>query len=283
LAMMGQFKEGEKWHDNGLRFATDINHRETMGMVELHFGLSAMAQGDGNKTKMHFQNSITYLEEAQAILYLGPAYSGLGSGYIFLGEYGKALNCIENGLKIQIDAKIPVMLSSHYVHLSSIHYELGKLDEARRSIEEAVKLSQTHGEKAFEGISLETQGRILSKMHPSHSKMAEECIRSGMTILDNLKLRPACSLGYFFLGELYRDTGQREKALENLKKAEDNFRDMGMDYWLAMTYAAYADLSKRQGDLLKAKENLNKAIEILKECGADGWVEKYEKELSELA
>jgi len=58
---------------------------------------------------------------------------------------------------------------------------------------------------------------------------------------------------------------------------------MGMDYWLAITSAVYADLYRKEGDHSKAKENLNKAIEILKECGADGWVEKYEKELAAIS
>ncbi len=37
------------------------------------------------------------------------------------------------------------------------------------------------------------------------------------------------------MGELYVDTGQREKGLKNLKKAEATFKEMGMDYWLART------------------------------------------------
>jgi hypothetical protein len=37
------------------------------------------------------------------------------------------------------------------------------------------------------------------------------------------------------LGELYVDTGQREKGLKNLKKAGAMFKEMGMDCWLAKT------------------------------------------------
>ncbi len=37
------------------------------------------------------------------------------------------------------------------------------------------------------------------------------------------------------MGELYTDSGQKEKALENLTKAEAEFKDMGMDYWLGKT------------------------------------------------
>lgn len=64
---------------------------------------------------------------------------------------------------------------------------------------------------------------------------AEEYVLQGIKMLDELKLRPCFSQGYFFLGELYVDTGQREKALENLKKTERMFQEMGMDYWLAKT------------------------------------------------
>jgi tetratricopeptide (TPR) repeat protein len=45
---------------------------------------------------------------------------------------------------------------------------------------------------------------------------------------------------------------------------------------LAMDYLSYADLLTKKGDRQKAVENLGKAIETFKECGSDGWVEKAE-------
>jgi len=57
----------------------------------------------------------------------------------------------------------------------------------------------------------------------------------GIRILDELKLKPWTSQGYLYLGELYADMGQREKAMETLKKAEGAFQEMGMDYWLCRT------------------------------------------------
>jgi len=53
--------------------------------------------------------------------------------------------------------------------------------------------------------------------------------------LDELKLKAFYALGYFYLGELYVKAGRKEKALENLRKAEPMFQEMGMDYWLART------------------------------------------------
>jgi hypothetical protein len=44
------------------------------------------------------------------------------------------------------------------------------------------------------------------------------------------------------LGELYADTGKKDKALKNLKKAEEMFREMDMEYWPAKTQEALARL-----------------------------------------
>jgi len=78
-------------------------------------------------------------------------------------------------------------------------------------------------------------GRILGKADISHGSEAEKYILEGMKIYEELKVKPGCSWGYFRLGELYADVGQREKALETLKKAEGAFQEMGMDYWLRRT------------------------------------------------
>ena len=60
--------------------------------------------------------------------------------------------------------------------------------------------------------------------------------------MGELKLRPYYARGYQYLGELYAHTGQREKALENLQKAEAMYEEMGMDYWLRKTQSALAKL-----------------------------------------
>ena len=41
---------------------------------------------------------------------------------------------------------------------------------------------------------------------------------------------------------LHAKAGQKEKALENLKKAETMFQEMDMDYWLVETQKVLAEL-----------------------------------------
>ena len=51
-------------------------------------------------------------------------------------------------------------------------------------------------------------------------------------ILDEQKVKPWSTQGQLFLAELYTGTGQIEKAITTLQKAEGMFKDMGMDYYL---------------------------------------------------
>jgi hypothetical protein len=79
---------------------------------------------------------------------------------------------------------------------------------------EAVTLSHKNKEKHYEAISRMWLGRILGKAETSTGD-GEEYILQGIKICNELKIKPFSAQGYLFLGELYTETGQREKALEN--------------------------------------------------------------------
>jgi len=105
-----------------------------------------------------------------------------------------------------------------------------------------LRLSQENNEKLVEAWSWFLLRTILGKTEPLEMNRAEECILKGVEISDELKLRSYSSQGYLFLGELFADTGQKEKAKDNLKKAEGMFREMGMDYWLGKAQDVLAAL-----------------------------------------
>ena len=96
-------------------------------------------------------------------------------------------------------------------------------------------MSQKNAEKFGEGQSWIWMGRIVGRSDPSRKDKAEQYILRGINILEKMELKPFYALGRLFLGEFYLDAGQREKAAKNLKKADEMFREMKMDYWLART------------------------------------------------
>jgi len=101
-------------------------------------------------------------------------------------------------------------------------------------------LAQNSNEQHIEGISKIWLGRMLGRIKPSQIDKAEEFILKGMEINKKLKIKPEYALGYLFLGELYLNTMEKKKAGENLKRSEEMFQEMGMDYWLARTQEVLA-------------------------------------------
>jgi tetratricopeptide (TPR) repeat protein len=234
-ASLGDFAQGKVFCEKGLHTATKIKDIGTLGITEVWSGFLYSIKGDGTLALNHFENSVKYCEEVNQIVLSGYAWGGLGQSNYLLGEFETARNYIEKGIDIENSIGVPFMLSWLYAALSLTYFDLGDNQKALSLIEGAVQLAEKHYEKAMEGYSRYLLGMILGKSDSSKKDEAEESILKGINILEELGLKPYFSPGYLYLGEFYADIGQKEKALENLKKAERMFKEMGMDYWLAKT------------------------------------------------
>jgi tetratricopeptide (TPR) repeat protein len=235
LSHLGDFDAGERSLNKALSHAHSLNHFFTIGNVENVFGLLFIAKGNGEKVIKHSQNSIEYLEKSQSSLTLTLSWANLGYGYFLLGEIDSGLKYMEKGLKMQQDSGTFFLLSLLYSHLSMILGDSGHWEEAKVQAEEGLKTAQTYHEKYGEGLLWLHLGRAIGNMDKAQMDLAEENILKGMMILEELGIKPDFSMGHFFLGELFAETGLKEKALENLKKAEGMFEEMGMGFWLNRT------------------------------------------------
>jgi class 3 adenylate cyclase/tetratricopeptide (TPR) repeat protein len=233
--MLGRFEEREMLFEKGSQLASEVNSRYGLAFLEWCYGQSSCFRGDGKEAIDHLQKSIRHLEEAQALLLLGSASTALGYGHYLIGELQAAHEHIKEGIRIQADAGVSIFSSMNYLYLGIVHLDLGDLRSAQSCVEEAIKLSQTSGEQHWEASSTTWLGRILAKAENPKYEKAEEYILGGINTLEEMNTKPFSAQGYLFLGELYADNNQREKALENLKKAAGMFQEMGMDYWLIKT------------------------------------------------
>jgi tetratricopeptide (TPR) repeat protein len=234
MGWSGNFREGKAILEKGVHTTSQINDRTGAGLLEWIYGLFFCAKGDGKNAIDHFEKSIRYIEEVKYIIISGLAWSGLGWGHYLRGDLEAAQSYIEKGLKIHSDAGV-FWLSLHFLLLGMLNFDFGDLKTAQNSIQEALTLSQNKKEKQYEAYARLWLGRIIGKRDTPQSNKAEEHILQGIKAMDELKLRPFSAQGRLFLGELHNDKGKSEKALENLRKAEEMFQAMGMDYWLTKT------------------------------------------------
>jgi class 3 adenylate cyclase/tetratricopeptide (TPR) repeat protein len=242
MGFLGNFEEGKIVLEKGWRHASQIGHLRTLGNIEIFYGLFFYAKGDWKCAIEHFQEAIRCLEETKQLVELASGLAWLGGAYSHLGDPETGRTYAEKGLKIQRDAGFEWFSVFYFYNLGDICLQLGDLKSAQNYMEEALRVSQKNNEKGLEAASWIGLGRILGRTETPQTYKAEEYILQGMKMLDELKIKPWYVPGYFYLGELYVNAGQKEKALKNLRKAEAMFQEMGMDYWLAETRKALAEL-----------------------------------------
>jgi class 3 adenylate cyclase/tetratricopeptide (TPR) repeat protein len=242
MALLGDFKQAEALCEKGLRFAQEIKDLYCIGFIESIYANMCHVKGDGKKAIVHAESAIRLLEETQFLTQMGTAWYALGMGYLLMGELGIARQYVEKGLETDRAVGYTYISSSYHTYMSSVNLASCDWENARRCAEEGLKLAQTHGEKFGEGWLSCLLGRALSKADPSQAAHGEEHILQGIKMLEELKLKPSQAEGYLFLGELYVDLGQKERALESLKKAQGMFQEMGMDYYLLGTQKALEKL-----------------------------------------
>jgi tetratricopeptide (TPR) repeat protein len=232
MGSLGAFDEGKAFLEKGLRNASKINDAFSLGLLEMQYGYFYDFKGEWEPSKEHFEKGIKHSEDAKWILGSAMSWGGLGYVCAMLGDPETGKRHAEKGLKIHRDSGVEMFLSLVHCHLGRIHLDLGDLKNAQSLAEEALRLSQKNNEKAIEGWSWLFLGMITGKTEPLLINKAQGCILKGIEICKQLKLKTYFSLGHLYLGQLYLNGGEKEKALKNLKEAEGMFQEMGMDYWL---------------------------------------------------
>lgn len=249
LGYAGQFEEGKIFCEKALHAALQLQNLYSLGLTEALYGFLSNNRGDGKGALQHFKNSIQYLEKGQIFVLLGLSWSGLGFAHYLLDDFEKARSYVEKGLQLHLDAGISYNLSLHYWMLAMVITELNDLEKAQQYADEALRLAQKNNELYFAGISKIALGRIHARAGAPRGRVlsteiarAEDLILEGLRLLDVLKIRIYQAVGNLWLGELYGNTGRKEKALEVLKMAQQIFSQTGMDYWSQKTQAVLKSL-----------------------------------------
>ena len=162
----------------------------------------------------------------------------MGQAYYLLGDLEKARQYLEKRLDTY-----HFYLATKYYGLSEVYLEMGNLVVATKHAEKSIELARNSGDQAQEGRSLIVMGRIKGLTEGPQSVSAEKSILEGIKILQELQVKPYQAEGYLQLGEFYIGAGQNEKALENLQKALEMFRDMETDFWVGKTQKILDSLS----------------------------------------
>jgi class 3 adenylate cyclase/DNA-binding CsgD family transcriptional regulator/tetratricopeptide (TPR) repeat protein len=237
-AFLGDFKACHRILDKATHFAGETGSLHTMAFAELMYGLSMVAKGDGQVAVEHLLKAVECGEQGGIIPVLTMSHTALGWALSNLGELDAALRHMKKSFDLRNDSGFTGMLSMSHYQLALIQLESGDLDSAGAAAEQAMTAAVRSRDRWVEAAAGLVLGAILVKKDRANAAAAEKHILDGMAIARELGLRPFQARGHLCLGELYAATGQRKKALDNLRMARAAFEEMGMQHFLHETRKA---------------------------------------------
>jgi tetratricopeptide (TPR) repeat protein len=223
LGYVGRFKEAKAAFEKGRQACVDIGCKVPFGVQAAH---AAFLEGDADRTVANAQEGVRIWEETQDPYSLCQSLWNLASGWWLKGDFREAMDCAERSLKIGAETGAPWVKGPALWTVGLAQCGLGDIERANRSMEECLKVSREAGSPTVEAMALAYLGWVLAKMETSDRGMAEGYTRQGIKIWEGLGMRSLVALGYLLLGEIQVETGERDEARQNLKKAEDMYLEM---------------------------------------------------------
>ena len=234
-AHLGEFEKARASLEKSLSYARGIEDLASTTFALQLSGTVFWMQGDGKTAARYLQEALTSLEKVGNSMMLGGCWGNLAAALILQGDCQAAAECLDKGLELQQRSGVTPFLSNFYWVKGWIEIEAGQSSEARGHLEESLRLAVANRERSVEGLAGIYLGRAISREANPNYIEAEQSIVQGMRIFEELEMKLWIAQGRLFLSEIYDDMGHKAKALNNLKKAEKSFSEMGMDYWLQRT------------------------------------------------
>jgi len=233
LAGLGEFERAQEFAERGFRASQSANHPYSLALLQTSAGLMYVTKGDLEKAITILEAALQVCREKHFAGWIMLSASALGDAYTLSGRPLEAIALQEEAIRTKEATITRVNFGTHWAGLGEALLLVGRLDEARRGAEQALKYSEAQREQANEARALWLLAEIAARQSPPAREEAEGHLRGAIRLSEALGLKPLLGRCWMSQGVLARNLGDEEKAKVFLQKAAALFRSLGMTWWEA--------------------------------------------------
>ena len=237
-AELGAFAEGSVLGEEGLRIAEAVAHPASLMNASWGIGLLALRQGDLPKALPLLEQAMGFCREADFSHFFPWIAAALGTAYLLAERIADAMPLLTQAMTQATTTGMILYQALCRLPLGEAHMLAGRFEEAHAVAEQALALACQHRERGNEAYALRLLGEIAARRDPPQTEAAEAFHYQALALAENLGMRPLVAHCHLGLGNLYRRTGNREPAHEQLGTATTMYRGMAMRFWLEQAEAA---------------------------------------------
>lgn len=196
---------------------------------------------------------------------LGKAKSRLGSQLIYLGEFDKAKNYLEEGLSLLREAEDKNIIKDTLNSLGNVYSYLGDYNTARDLFEENLSLGRSTGDKHIVAISLNNLGN--KDYVEGNYESARELYEESLSIRREMGNKQGVAIALYNLGNIAFDMGDFAKCKKLFEESLIVSRDIGDKRMIASALNCLGGVATFQGEFDTAKNLIDESLELNREIG----------------
>ena len=232
LAQIGRFADAIACEAEVMQVAESTHHPFTIGQAHRAAVTLQLLKGDWEAARAISERWITAARAGNVVIQLPWAISSSAWALAQLDQLNSALDRIREGeqlLERQAARELVVTSGWDYHSLGRACLMLGRLDEARRLGEQAVKCSPH--QRGFAAHGLHLLGDISTHADRFDAKCGAEYYGKALSLAEMQGMRPLVAHCHFGMGKVYRRTAEHEEAAKFFGTASAMFHEMDMGFW----------------------------------------------------
>jgi tetratricopeptide (TPR) repeat protein len=271
----GQFKDASRLFSEALEQAKDLPGTRSKALR----GLGVVEGKLGNYPKAQDLLERSARDAMAAMDSRGMLLAHMELGNVFIGR-GKYADAIDHFSKCAAGFG-PVELTNVYINMGIASAFLGRAEEAKLHLENAVRLADETGQPRSKAYALTSLAEVLIKSG-ALELAKEHCFRA-LDILTELNDRIGVSAAYANLGMAERAAGNLHVSQEYYYESIAALDGMDVPRSLGTRKMEFALLMEQVGDKARAKQLLDESRALFDEVGAKDLKSRVEEEARRLS
>jgi tetratricopeptide (TPR) repeat protein len=166
----------------------------------------------------------------------------LGHAYNLLGRWLESIALLEQ-VRDFADARSYVSQAPRILaYLGEAYGLAGRTEEGRAALQRALDIARERGMRGHEAWALYFAGDSYTLCDPADAFSAHQYYSDAVALAHELEMRPLEAICYLASGQQAQKSGRRAEAREQLTRANEMFREMGMQSWLESAESALKTL-----------------------------------------
>ncbi len=194
------------------------------------------------------------------------ALNNIGMLYHDLGLYDRALEQLNESLKIRLRVNNVSNLATIYDNIGLVQKEMGHYDQALVAYQKSLEYRRQAGQPAETAQTLNNIGVLYSAM--GDPETALDYYRRSLDLLEGLEVRDKLASIYRNVGNRMWDLDRREEALTYYRQSLEYRREIGNPHDLASSYWDLAKVNMERGNFNVASMYLAESRHLADSTGS---------------